>query len=73
MATGWDAIVFTALVVPKDCSELGAIQHYASATLVAFANHFTPALHALYAANRTENFIPFLLVLATNGRLNRMI
>jgi hypothetical protein len=63
-------MVFTASLVPKDCSEFGPIQHYAPATLVAFANHFTPALHALYAANRTENFIPFLLVLVKNFTLN---
>jgi hypothetical protein len=63
-------MVFTASVVPKDCSKLGAFQHYAPATSVAFANHTTAALHALYAANRTENFIPFLLVLVKNFTLN---
>jgi hypothetical protein len=59
--------------VPKDSSELGAIQDHAPATLVAFANHFAPALHTLRAADWADNFIPFLLVLASNGRLGRMI
>ena len=66
-------MVFTASGVPKDSSELGAIQDYATAAAVAFANHFTPALHALRATDWADNFIPLLLGFAINGRLDRMI
>jgi hypothetical protein len=56
-------------------SEFGAIQNHAPATLVAFAHHFAAALHARRAADRTYDFIRFLLFipLAMSGKLDRII
>jgi hypothetical protein len=53
-------------------SEFGAIQHHAAAALIAFAHDFAAALHTLCAADRTYDFIRFLLfiVLALGRKLD---